>query len=240
MIAVAFALAAPMVGAAAQPAAPPASIPVDPAIADAIAEVKTDASYQFRISPSPPPQPPSAFGRWLESLFDWLGGEARPVVRVIGWLLIGALALFLLYLFVPVVRETVDNALARLRQRKGLTVAGDQDWQPDSAAARNLLAEADALAAAGRFDEAAQLLLTRSLEEISARHPGLLKPALTARAIAAIDALPDLARTAFGRIAEAVERSRWARRALAEPDWQSARAAYEDFAFGGHWRARAA
>lgn len=230
----------PAAARSAVPAAASAQPPVDPVIADTIAELKADGSHQFGIAPAPPIPKPGWLARVLGDFFEWLGKGGLPGVQLLGWLLIIALGLFLLYLFVPVVRDTVDAAIARLRGRGGKDDAAADDWQPDHAAARNLLAEADALAAAGRFDEAVHLLLGRSLEDIQSRRPGLLKPALTARAIAAMRDLPDAARAAFGRIAEAVERSRWARRALAEPDWQQARASYEAFAFGEHWRARAA
>lgn len=233
--------ALPPAGVAAQASPQPERVsgPVDPAIADALAEVKAEGGYQFRIKAAPPPREPSWLGRLLGDFFEWLGKGGLPLVKALGWLLIAALALFLLYLFVPVVRDTVDGAIARLRGRSSSAEDDDSHWQPDHVAARNLLAEADALAAAGRFDEAVHLLLGRSLEDIQSRRPGLLKPALTARAIAAMRDLPEVARTAFAAIAEAVERSRWARRALAEPDWHQARASYESFAFGEHWRVRA-
>jgi len=98
------------------------------------------------------------------------------------------------------------------------------------------IAEADRLAAAGQFGEAVHLLLGRSLEDIASRRPGLLKPALTARAIAVMAELPDQARLAFGRIAVTVERSLWARQPIDQSAWHDARSAYEDFALGPHWR----
>ncbi len=229
-----------MGGLLAQAPAPQASAPIDPAIADAVSALKAEGGYQFAIKPAPPPREPSWLGELLSDFFGWLGEGGLPIVKALGWTLIAALGLFLLYLFVPVVRETVDSAIARLRQRRGDDGDMADHWQPDHAAARNLLGEADALAAAGHFDEAVHLLLGRSLEDINARRPGLLKPALTARAIAAMRDLPDAARSAFAAIAAAVERSRWARATLAEPDWRDARASYEAFAFGDHWRARAA
>ena len=82
----------------------------------------------------------------------------------------------------------------------------------------------------------AHLLLGRSLEDIASRRPGLLRPALTARAIAVDEDLPGGARGAFGRIVAVVEQALWARRAIDAGDWTDARASYEDFAFGPHWR----
>lgn len=240
MVVVALALAMPVGALASQPGAAQVAGPVDPEIADAVTALKDEGDYQFSIKPAPVPPKPSWLSEMLGDFFGWLGKGGLPMVKTLGWLLIAALVLFLLYLFVPVVRDAVDGAIARIRGRRGNAEDDGEEWQPDQAAARNLLAEADALAAAGRFDEAVHLLLGRSLEDIQSRRPGLLKPALTARAIAAMRDLPDAARAAFAAIAEAVERSRWARRALAEPDWHQARASYESFAFGDHWRMRAA
>ena len=60
--------------------------------------------------------------------------------------------------------------------------------------------------------------------------PDWVEPSSTARELAALPALPDGARTAFRIIAERVERSLFALRALDRADWEAARAAYADFA----------
>ena len=93
-----------------------------------------------------------------------------------------------------------------------------------------MLDDADRLAAEGRFDEATHLLLQRSVGQIAAARPEWLEPSSTAREIAALPALPEPARHAFGVIAERVERSLFALRRLGPDDWQAARAAYADFA----------
>jgi len=108
-------------------------------------------------------------------------------------------------------------------------------WRPEEKAARALLAEADAMAAAGRYDEAARLLLHRSLEDIAARRPTLLRPALTSREIAGVPSLPDAVRGAFAAMAAPVERSLFGGRALDSAAWQEARAAYGDFALSKAW-----
>ena len=105
----------------------------------------------------------------------------------------------------------------------------------DDAVARDLLAEADALAASGRFGEAAQLLLTRSVEEISRRRPAALTPADTARAIAVLGDVPQQPRGAFATLARIVERARWARLAIGADDWSAARAAWHDIADRRGW-----
>src|SRR5690606_442515 len=100
----------------------------------------------------------------------------------------------------------------------------------DTQEALALLEDADRLAAEGRYDEAAHLLLRRSVGQIAAARPGLLDPSNTAREIAALPALPDTARRAFAIIAGRVEASLFALRALSADDWRAARAAYADFA----------
>jgi hypothetical protein len=74
-------------------------------------------------------------------------------------------------------------------------LTGGESWRPDAAVARVLLADADALAAKGRYAEAAHLLLRRSVQDIEGSRPRLVRPALTSRDIAAHPGLPDAARS---------------------------------------------
>lgn len=238
MMSVAACLAAPTALAAAAP--PPSA---DPAVARALQRLRDAGDTQFDFSPTPPPPSPPDIRppQWLTDVFEWLGGAGQPVMNGLVYLLIGAALLFVLYLLVPAFRDGVDALLARWRKPKAATPdVADDGWQPDAHAARNLLAEADRLAAAGQFTEAVHLLLGRSLEELATWRPGLLKPALTARAIALLDDLPLAARQAFAGLARAVERGLWAQRPLVEGDWQQARADYADFALGSHWQGKGA
>jgi hypothetical protein len=113
--------------------------------------------------------------------------------------------------------------------------AAKSDWRPDAQAARALLDDADRLAGEGRFDDALHLLLFRSIEDLSGRRPGAVRPALTSRDIAGLSALPEGPRAAFGRIAERVERSFFGGRSVGAEDFRAARADYEAFAFAGAW-----
>lgn len=204
--------------------------------ADLLEQVVRDGDIQTSFTEPPEPNP-TPTPQWLRDLVGWLFGDGNALVKGLGWLLVAAVVLGALYLTVPWVRDLVDSLIARFRRKRDDDGEGDDfDWQPDVSGARNLLAEADRLAEQGRYGEAAHLVLGRSLEDIASRRPGLLKPALTARAIAMMGELPSPASAAFGRIAAVVERSLWARQPIDQSAWQDARSAYEDFAFGAHWR----
>jgi len=194
------------------------------AFAEAHRALLDDRSIQFDLPmyrPSPPPQ-------WLKDLLGFLGGE-HPVLNGLFWVVVGAVVLAVLFL----VARWAAGASWPWRRRDE---AAADDWRPDQAPARALLGEADALAAQGRFSDAAHLLLFRSIEDIESRRPRLVRPALTSRDIAALDAIPERPRGAFSRMARLVERSLFARRPLAEGDWRDCRAAYEEFAFVEGWR----
>ena len=217
-------------------AMPPAA-PDGRAIADALAQLRADGDLQFAFSPPPPPpEPPPA---WLEAISRWLAslfGSSQPVLTIIFWGALAVAALLILYWLVPAVRDWVDGLIFR-RGQTAEADAAEAEWVPDRQMARNLLAEADALASQGRFAEAVHLLLGRSIEDISARRPEFLQPALTSRAIAVAEALPAPARTAFAAMAAAVERALFARQPIGAGDWQTARTAYERFALRDSWAA---
>ncbi|MFC0588831.1 hypothetical protein ACFFF7_05340 [Novosphingobium aquiterrae] len=187
--------------------------------------VHADPTIQY--APLPPLQvPPQVDPAWLK----FLRGLLEPIGRALGmswpvlqWVLIGLAAALVLY------------AAWRLSEpwRERLAPAPDPvdpGWTPDRDAALALLEDADRLAAEGRYDEAAHLLLQRSVGQIASARPDWVQRATTAREIAAIPALPGAARQAFAVIAGRVERSLFALRSLDLTDWQAARAAYADFA----------
>lgn len=202
---------------------------VDPAFSQTIAGGEIQTGF-------PPPPPPTPTPEWLKSLFDgiasffqWSAPAAKPLL----WLFVALVVLFLLYQFVPAFARWVDN----LPFRRG---AGDGDGEDmvglaEAGAARALLAEADALAAAGRFSEAVHLLLYRSVEDIEGRRPGLVKPAMTSRDLAAAGDLPTVARGAFSRIARAVEISLFGGRSIDEGAWNQCRSAYAELTVPKNW-----
>jgi hypothetical protein len=193
--------------------------------------VRDDGDLQFTPVDVPditPPEP-SWFERMLADVFAFLADLFAPIGQLIGaswfwlqWVLLAAAVGFALFL--------LARMLGPLDGRRNKDTAAEEEWQPDRAATLALLEDADRLAAEGRFDEATRLLLQRSVGHIAAARPDWVEPSSTARELAALPALPDAARTAFGVIAERVERSLFALSALDRPDWEAARAAYAEFA----------
>lgn len=190
--------------------------------ADAHRELVADQAIQFELRPFRREPPP----------FDlpdlaWLA----PFFRIFLWVFVALVAAWLLYL---IVNRLTGFSLRRRRDRDG--PEGEPEWHIDEQPARALLSEADALAAAGRYSEAAHLLLFRSIEEIDQRRPASVRRALTSRDIAGLPVLPARPAEAFTSIVRAVERSLFGGRALGADDWRDCRAAYERFAFAEGWR----
>ena len=190
------------------------------AFADAHRQLLADPTIQFELKVFQPPHPP-----------DWIGA-LMPVMQVLFWVAIAAFVGFALW--------AIGSRLAgrdwRLRRRGAEDAAPEASWRPEAGEARELLGEADALAARGLYSEAAHLLLFRSIEDIDDKRPELVRPAFTSRDICALDDIPARPRGAFARIAMMVELSLFAGRPLVSGDWQDCRAAYEEFAFAEGWR----
>lgn len=199
---------------------------VDPAYAETMAQSGIQTSL-----PPPPPRPPAP--EWLIDLlravgdfFSWSG----PALKYVAWGVGIALLLFLLYRLSPAFADWVD----RLRQRQADEELPEYG-QAEASAARARLADADALAANGRFAEAVHLLLYRSVDDIAARRPGLVKPAITSRDLAASRDLPATPRTAFSRIARAVEVSLFGGQPVDADVWGECRAAYAQLTVPKAW-----
>ena len=189
-------------------------------------DVRAASDIQFAPLPPQAPKPPPAWIKWLE---DHLQQWFEPLARWLGmswptleWVLLGIGVLLAL-----LVAWRLLSPLLQWRPKKAQE---EERWAPDRDEALALLEDADALAAAGRFDEATHLLLIRSVGQIRAVRPNWLGPSSTAREIAALPALPSGAKSAFTLIAERVERSLFALRSLNADDWTAARGAYAEFA----------
>jgi hypothetical protein len=178
-------------------------------IAEAHRQLLADGDIQTRLVEPPAPEPPPDWLAWLKPLL--------PYLQYIGWAVLAVAALLLLWRI---------WRWWQARQAGAVVGAEAPGWRPDAAQARELLAEADALAAAGEFGAAAHLILLKSVEQIARRHPQMVRPALTSRGIAALAGLTGPAAGAFAVIAGRVERWLFAGRRLEDADWQQCRQAY--------------
>lgn len=183
--------------------------------------LRARGDIQFDFKPMEPEEVPG----WVKALGEFLESVAPALVYVFwGGVILGALLIL-----VFVVQELRGGG-------RGRAEVAPVDWRPEPEKARVLLEHADRLAAEGRYAEAIHLLLFRSIDDLSGRRPGLVKPALTSRDIAALDALPEAPRGAFARLAQAVEQTLFGGRPAGEADFTRARGDYEAFAFGEGWR----
>ncbi|MEY4270463.1 MAG: hypothetical protein RLZZ58_1679 [Pseudomonadota bacterium] len=206
---------------------------VDPELFDAaIADIRAKGEIQTAFSklPEKPPQQDGFlrdFFEWLDRLFAGSGG----MFKILIWTLVILFALAVLYRLSP----TFADWVGQLRRRAPVVDA--EEGLVEAARARELLTEADALAADGRYEEAVHLLLWRSLEDIDRRRPDFVRPALTSREIAAAQTLPAVARGAFAAIARAVEHSLFGGNKLGAADWTACRTAYADLTVARNWAA---
>jgi len=193
-------------------------------------QVRSDESIQFQ--PVDLPKPPQREPNWLDAIFEFLADLLGPLGGLLasGWPVLKWVLLILAIGTVLWIALKVYKAQTRHLDSDSAIVSLDPTWAPTEAETQALLSDADALAAAGRFDEATHLLLLRSVGHISDSRPDWVRPSSTARELAALPNLSQPARRAFQLIAERVEQSMFALRELDKADWEAARSAYEDFA----------
>jgi hypothetical protein len=200
------------------------------AAADQIARAHTrllqDHSLQFAFASHPRPRPPD----WLRPLAEVI----KAIAPALQWVFWAGLAITLAAILFYIGRELIRTRWPKLRKTP-VAAAPAADWRPEPSRALALLEDADRLAAEGRYAEAAHLLLHRSIDDIEGRRPRAVRPALTARDIAGLDALPATARAPFQTIAAAVERSFFGGRDVDAADFAECRRAYETFAFPEAW-----
>jgi hypothetical protein len=195
-------------------------------VARAHEALRARSDIQFEMTAAKPPEIPP----WMR----WLARQLGEVAPYMGWVLLACAAIG-----AAIIVYLVVSALIRTRHSGDANAVAEQDvaaWRPTEKAARALLADAEALAARGRYEEAVHLLLQRSLEDIQRHRPRLLRPALTSREIAGSEWMPGIVRRTFAAMAAPVERSLFGGRSLARTDWEEARAAYGEFALPGSWR----
>lgn len=207
----------------------PAAAQAPDTLAAAHAQLLRDGSLQFDLKAIKVPDP----NPWLENLLRGLAPGFKVVAPFIGYIFWMVVALGVIAILAIIAREVVRNRFGRLGN---LNLTGEEAaWRPDKAKALVLLQDADRLAAEGRYDEAAHLLLLRGVADIAERRPGKVAPSLTSRDIAAMPELPEQARPAFGEIAEIVERSLFGGRPVTVGGWSACRQAYERLIFAGAW-----
>ena len=212
--------------------APTTAVPVQPpgSLDAAHARLVHDAAYQFSFAPPPRPPPPPS---WLLPMLKAIAAAAPYLVWVFWGLVIAGVLVILAILG----RQLLLYRRPAKAQGRPAVLA-EEVWRPTLARARALLADADRLAAEGRFDEAAHVLLFRSIDDIEEKRPRLVRPAYTSRDIAVLDALPEAAARALDVIVRQVERSLFGGRGLDATDFAACRKAYEAFAFPNQWSAR--
>ena len=164
----------------------------------------------------------------VQRFFDALGHLLKPIAPALPYILWGLLILVVALILSPVVRMFVTSRFERFFARHGLRA--DAEWRPSQQAVAALLAEIDALAAKGDYDEAVHLLLMRSVADINAFRPDLAPRHFSARDILRHPLLPEAARPAFADIVRWVERSFFAGIRVGEAGFNACRAAYVRFA----------
>jgi hypothetical protein len=193
-------------------------------LAQAHADLLADNALQFELPDLAPQQPPA----WLEPLVRFIEFIA-PFMVYVFWGGVIAAAGLVLYLIGSAI-------LRRMPTKDEAGQAGEQPvahYRPSAPHAQALLAEADRLAAEGRYAEAARVLLHRSIEDLERVFALQIGPSLTSREIAQLRALSRDGRDVFSLIARAVEISLFGGRALGADDYARCRSAYAAFASGG-------
>jgi hypothetical protein len=203
-----------------------ATTPAMADLAEAHRRLLADKTLQFDFGAAPPPPKPPP--DWLQQLIAFLA----PIMKYVFWGFVVAIAVLIVAFLV---RELIRIRWRGRARKGGSGPAATADWRPQAARARLLLAEADALAAKGLYAEAAHHLLLHSIQDVEDHRPRAIRPALTSRDIAALEAIPPEPKAAFGRIAQLVERSLFGGRPLDADGFAECRRAYQAFAFEGAW-----
>lgn len=201
--------------------------PTDEAVREAHARLLQDKSLQFDLPVYKAPEQPD----WMKPFAEFLQA-LEPALKWVFWIGLAVIVGLILY---AIIRELLRLRGPAARAQKAATLA-EPEWRPETQAALDLLAEADALAARGQHAQAAHLLLLRSVQDIEKRQPRALRVSFTTREIAALKALPEAARPAFALIGRAVERSLFGGAPVDAGDFAECRRAYEAFALPEGWR----
>ncbi len=197
-----------------------------------IASINSNKSIQTEVAGPAEPNPffasmARAIGEFFRGIFEFLGKLLEPLGPALPWIIgIGLFALLVL-LASPLVRALIRSRFERLFQRDHLLP--ETPWRPTAEAAAALLEDIEALAAKGDYDAAVHLLLHRSVADLNAFRPDLVRKHFSARDICAHPLLPDDARPAFREITRWAEKSYFAGIPVGREGYEACRQAYVDF-----------
>ena len=205
----------------------------------AFEQLKASRDIQFEheayeVTPPPPERKRSNF---FDAIWRFIGSVFKFFAPLVSYAIWGVAAIMVIIIALAILRETTGFRLfnrSKARPKMGGQTIG---YVPETEKARLLLEDADALAAAGRFEDAVRLLLNRSIADIENLGHAKIGQALTAREISSLKAIPLNARPAFSAIASIVERAVFAGQSLTKDGFLEARRAYEQFALPEAWSA---
>ena len=189
-----------------------------------------DLQTSFAATPKPDPHANDFWrhvGEAVGNFFAVVGKIFAPLGPVLPYLLYLLAFAIVALLLSPVVRLFLTTRFERLFT--GHNLKADAPWRPSRDAVVALLHDIDALAARGDYNEAVHLLLVRSVADINAYRPDLVRPHISARDIYSHPLLPEAARPAFLRIVQWVEKSYFAGVAVGKAGFDACRQAYVDF-----------
>jgi hypothetical protein len=188
-----------------------------PGATDAEKQVTRAAPMKIAEEPKPEENKPSEW--WAK-----IGKVLAPIMRVLGWLLLTAIVLALLYYAASI------SGGWRWRAKE---VSADPDaMEPmnfESGNVKDWLREAEKLAAEGRYAEAVHFLLFSSFDDIRRRLNTALRPAWTSREILSEVSLRGSAQTALSQLVDTVESSEFAGRPIGSADFSKCRDSYARF-----------
>ena len=135
------------------------------------------------------------------------------------------------WVVLAVVAATVIASLVRGWGRRERTIAPEVEaGEPRPGASfAGPRAEAEALAAQGRYAEAVHVLLLRTIEVLAATRDRAVPDAWTSREIQREAPMPAAARSAFGVLVDTVEDGLFAGRPVDEPAWTRCRERFSAF-----------
>ncbi len=153
-----------------------------------------------------------------------IGRILGPILRVLGWVLLSAIVLALIYF--------AASASGGWRWRRDETAPPDDNLQSvtfDGRTVKDWLREAEAMAASGRYAEAVHFLLFSSFDDIRRRLNTALRPAWTSREILRDVPMRGSAQSALSLLVDTVESSEFAGAPIGSADFYRCRDSYAQF-----------